>query len=182
MGLNENSLQWFVETTPNQPTLNGSSVIFVADGVYPHDLDILIVSESWMQPNIPHSAVAIAGCNVNRADRRSIIVVAGSGVPIYIEDTLKFESLIDNSSPCSSTRMYEYNVNVIEAGIPGRGNFYFLPRPFCANQVVDVPTRSNGILDLLFVSVNIHICESGFIALSTQLYHMIFCNINLVGI
>lgn len=51
---------------------------------------------------------------------------------------------------------------------------------FCLNQVIDVLTRSNAVLDILFVSANLHISDSGVIALSEKFDHgMIFCNNNL---
>lgn len=54
-----------INTTSLLPKFND-----VADIIHLDDLDILAISESWVQPNIPASAIVIRRYNVICADQR----------------------------------------------------------------------------------------------------------------
>ncbi|XP_033229600.1 uncharacterized protein LOC117181142 [Belonocnema kinseyi] len=207
----------------------------ITDIIHLYNIDILVISETWLRPDVPDSAILIKDFNLERADRKSHKVTRGGGVAIYIKDDLSYESVYNNQTPfltdvpddipvdlclvilkfkktglaiigvyrspnvalswesdleealthaiCESNHMVclgDFNINAADISHTCWPRLLHISRSLSLRQVIKEPTRSDSILDLIFVSDDLLLLDSGVAKLSREFDHdLIFCDINL---
>ena len=57
------------------------------------ELDVIVVSETWLNSSISDAAIALPGFNLVRQDRTGLSNKRGEGLFMYIKSTLKYSSL-----------------------------------------------------------------------------------------
>lgn len=65
----------------------------IIDIIYLYSVDIQVILETWLRPDVPDSAIRIRDISLIRADCRRRKVTRGGVVAIYIEHYLSYKSV-----------------------------------------------------------------------------------------
>ena len=60
------------------------------------DMDVIVISETWLNPSIPDSSIAIPGFSIIRQDRNCLSGKRGGGLCIYVKSKFKMD-MLDNT-------------------------------------------------------------------------------------